>query len=290
MRKYKKVYIEITNICNLKCNFCPETKRQLKYMDKYSFSHIIQEIKPFTDYIYFHLMGEPLLNPELSNFLRICSENGLKVNITTNGTLLDRVRDILLNSAALRKVSISLHSFEANEQKVELQKYINGVMDFVKDASEKGIICELRLWNQDSEGIKASNNRNSDITRIIEEALQLDFSLLQVSEQKSNFKLRNNLYIHFAEKFEWPDVDRDIVGEEVFCYGLRDQFGILVDGTVVPCCLDNEGNIPLGNIFEQPLRDILDSHKAKKIYDGFTGRFAVEELCKKCGYAKRHKR
>lgn len=290
MRKYKKVYVEITNICNLKCNFCPETKRQLKYMDKYSFSHIIQEIKPFTDYIYFHLMGEPLLNPELSDFLYTCSENGLKVNITTNGTLLDRVRDILLKYAALRKVSISLHSFEANEQKVELQKYINGVMDFVKDASEKGIICELRLWNQDSEGIKASNNRNSDITRIIEEALQLDFSLLQVSEQKSNFKLRNNLYIHFAEKFEWPDVDRDIVGEEVFCYGLRDQFGILVDGTVVPCCLDNEGNIALGNIFEQPLRDILDSDKAKKIYDGFTGRLAVEELCKKCGYAKRHKR
>jgi radical SAM protein with 4Fe4S-binding SPASM domain len=290
MKKYKKIFIEITNICNLKCDFCPETKRQLKYMSKEDFAHIIEEVKPFANHIYFHLMGEPLLNPEMGSFLEICHQNGLKVNITTNGTLLNSVKNVLLNSPALRKVSISLHSFEANEGTVKLQEYIANTMSFVKEASEKGIFCELRLWNKSSEGIQASNNMNSDIINRLEQALELDFSLKTALEHRNNIKLRDNLFLQLAEKFEWPDIDIDIIDEEVFCYGLRDQFGVLVDGTIVPCCLDNEGNMALGNIFEQPIHDILDSDRARAIYNGFTGRLAVEELCKKCGYAKRHKR
>lgn len=290
MKKYKKVYIEITNICNLNCNFCPSTKRQLKYMSKQEFLQVISQVRPFTDYIYFHLMGEPLLNPELESFLEICKNAGLQVNITTNGTLLKKSTGILLNASALRKVSISLHSFEANETQLEIQKYLCDTIDFAKEASEKGIICELRLWNGESEGVSASNNLNSQILKMIERAINTDFSLLAATEQGNNIRLQKNLYLQLAQKFEWPDMNSEIIDEGVFCYGLRDQFGILVDGTVVPCCLDNEGNIPLGNIFNEPLSNILNSEKAKKIYAGFTARNAVEELCKKCGYAKRHKR
>ena len=93
-----------------------------------------------------------------------------------------------------------------------------------------------------------------------------------------------------AEKFEWPDIQIDSLGEEVFCHGLRNQIGILVDGTVVPCCLDSEGNINLGNIFEKSLKDIVEDKRARDIYDGFSRRRAVEELCKKCGYATRFKK
>ncbi len=290
MKKYKKVYIEITNICNLKCNFCPSTRRLLKYMHKEEFSHVISQVKPFTDYIYFHLMGEPLLNPEIESFLKICHDAGLKVNITTNGTLLKRAKDILLNALALRKVSISVHSFEANDSPIGLQQYIADVMDFAKEASEKGVICELRLWNGESDGIQASNNLNADIINMIEQTINIDFSLQAAMKQSNNIKLQNKLFLQLAKKFEWPDIDRDVIDEDVFCYGLRDQFGVLVDGTVVPCCLDSEGNISLGNIFSEPLNEILNSDRAQKIYNGFTGRMAVEELCKKCGYAKRHKR
>lgn len=290
MKKYKKVYIEITNICNLKCNFCPETKRQLKYMSMKQFNHVINEVKPYTDHVYFHLMGEPLLSPEIGAFLEICHEKGLKVNITTNGTLIKRAKDQLLNAAALRKVSFSLHSFEANEAAVTLEQYIADITEFINEAVPKGIICELRLWNVESEGIKASNGLNSHIAELLEKELALDFDLLSAVEQANSVKLKSNLFLHLAQKFEWPDIDRDTVDQQVFCYGLRDQFGILVDGTVVPCCLDNEGNISLGNIFDRPLGEILNGERAQKMYNGFTARTAVEELCRKCGYAKRHRR
>ncbi len=289
MKKFKKVYIEITNVCNLKCSFCPDTKRTPGFTDINGFTHIIREVKPFCDYVYLHIMGEPLLNPNLENFLKICYGTSIKVNITTNGTLLYKYGEVLLDAPALRKVSISLHSFEANEGYGLLADYINNVVSFIKKAVEKGIICELRLWNMDNGQLKGTNDLNDEIIKKLEESFQPDFNLWLAVKNQANVKLQDRLFISRAEIFEWPDISRDVMDEKVFCYGMRDQFGILVDGTVVPCCLDSEGNIPLGNIFKESLSDILHSERARRIYEGFSGRKAVEELCKKCGYAKRYK-
>jgi MoaA/NifB/PqqE/SkfB family radical SAM enzyme len=299
MKKYKKVYIEITNVCNLECSFCPGTERRLGYMTKEQFLHVIKEIKPYTDYVYFHLMGEPLLNPELEGFIAICAANDIKVNLTTNGTLLEKNKTKLLNSPGLRKVSISLHSFEANPEGITLEEYLGDTINFVKEASAKGIICEFRLWNAGKEGIGAGNSLNGVIIKALDLAFAAEAENGEAEPKpdlynklvlRQNTKLADKVFLHLAQRFEWPDIDRADQAEAVFCYGLRDQFGILVDGTVVPCCLDSEGGIPLGNIFEQPLRDILESPRACRMYGGFTARTAVEELCRRCGYAERHKR
>ena len=60
---------------------------------------------------------------------------------------------------------------------------------------------------------------------------------------------------------------------------------MLVDGTVVPCCLDSAGVLDLGNLFQQNLDEVLASPRARAIYDGFTRHKAVEPLCRRCGYA-----
>ena len=287
MKKFKKVYIEITNVCNLSCNFCPKTSRKLKFMDKESFEHIIKNIKPYTDHVYFHLMGEPFLNKDLEHFLEISKENQLKVNITTNGTLISDVKNILLNAPALRQVNISLHSFEANEEQIDFNEYINNIINFVKEATEKtNIICSLRLWNLDTR-YSANNNMNIDIFKLLEQEFEINCDLKESLKEKNSFKLKNNVYISMGEKFKWPSLKEEELGERAFCYGLRDQIGILVDGTVVPCCLDSEGSISLGNIFYNTLEEILNSKRAKEIYDGFSGRKAVEELCKRCGFINR---
>lgn len=291
MKRFKKVYIEITNVCNLSCDFCPKTKRKLEFMDEKNFIKVISSIKVYTDYVYFHLMGEPFLNPKLSEFLEVCNENKLKVNITTNGTLIDKVKDKLFEAPALRQVNISIHSFEANNEEVTLEEYIDNIVGFIAEANEKtNIICSIRLWNMDSIELKGSNRYNSEIIEMLEEKLQLDFNLVERLRENPGIKLRKNVYLNMAEKFEWPDISKGSTDEEVFCYGLRDQMGILVDGTVVPCCLDSEGNIPLGNLFNENLGNILNSKRAVELYEGFSKRCAVEELCKKCGYAKRYKK
>ena len=291
MRKFKKVYIEITNVCNLSCNFCPKTKREYKFMNKEEFTYILNEVKPFTDHIYFHLMGEPLLNGNIEYFLEESSNKGLNVNLTTNGTLLSKVGYRLINAKSLRQVNISLHSFEANKKTVELEEYLDNVTNFIIKARENSnIICAIRLWNMDSNDLKGENNLNKDILKILEEKLNLDFSLSEKLQETNRIKLKDKVYLNMAEKFQWPDIKIDSLGEEVFCHGLRNQIGILVDGTVVPCCLDSDGNLPLGNVFEKPLKDIITGERATTIYNGFSRRVAVESLCKKCGYATRFKK
>lgn len=291
MRKFKKIYIEITNICNLSCDFCPKTSRKYKFMNRQEFDYIINEIKEYTDHVYFHLMGEPLLNKNIEDFLDECYKNGVMVNLTTNGTLLNKNLEKLINAKALRQVNISLHSFEANESNIELYEYIKSVTDFINEARKKSdIICAIRLWNMDSEELKGANQLNLDILSLLEKNLNLDFSLAEKLQETHKIKLKDKVYLNMAEKFNWPDISINSISEEVFCHGLRNQVGILVDGTVVPCCLDSEGTIELGNIFKESFASILEGERAANIYNGFSRRVAVEDLCKRCGYATRFKK
>lgn len=286
MKKFKRVYIEITNICNLSCSFCPLNKRDKKFMDADKFEHILKEIKPYTEYIYLHLMGEPMMNPYLETILEKAYEYNIKVNITTNGTLLNKVQNIILSSKAVRQINISLHSFEANENANE-KEYFNDVINFIKKANkETNIICSMRLWNLDSYSTKGENKLNQDILEFIKESLNYPDDLKEQLEIKKRVKISDRVYLNSAEKFNWPTMEIETLGDIGFCHGLRDHFGILVDGTVVPCCLDGEGHINLGNIFMDRLENILESKRAKEIYEGFSARKRVEELCKRCGYSE----
>lgn len=291
MPRFKKIYVEITNRCNLKCDFCPSATlgRHGKVMNESDFAHILREVKPYTNYLYFHLLGEPFLNPKLGRFLEMSHEAGIQVNLTTNGTLINKVQNLLVESPALRQINFSIHSFEANEQNGTLEEYLRNIASFIENIqNQRPIYCNLRLWNMDTEELNAKNSLNHQILSLIEEVFKLEFSLSEALKDTRNIKIRDRVFINMAEKFEWPTLNRDIISEKMFCYGLRDHIGIQADGTVVPCCLDSEGQIPLGNVFETPLEVILESQRAKAMYDGFSNRCAVEELCKRCGYAKRY--
>lgn len=275
MKRFKKVYIEISNVCNLNCSFCPGTKRTAKIMTEAEFKTVIQKVAPFTDYVYFHLLGEPLLHPKLESFLKIAEENGLKVIITTNGTLLEDKMDILLNSKSHYKTVISLHSFEANQNQ-NFNDYINDCLDYAKTAEGNKIVV-LRLWNNGGE-----DTLNQNILEKIESRFPAPWR-----DTRGGKQIGNNIYIQFGDKFDWPDIESSNESDTAFCYGMRDQIGILSNGTVVPCCLDNNGEINLGNIFESDLKDIINSDRALNIYNGFSNRKACEELCKKCSFARK---
>lgn len=288
MKKYKRIYIEITNICNLNCHFCPKTKRKYKFMNIKEFEKILYEIKPYTDYIFFHLMGEPLLNDNIGDFLELSYKRGFKVNLTTNGTLINNRKNILLKSKALRQINFSLHSFEANDNEIDFYEYVNNIISFVKEAkSNTNIISALRLWNFNSSILKGENNLNEDIINIIKDEFSCNGDLLEKLNKNNSVKISDRIYINGAEKFSWPNINIQEISDRGFCYGIRSHVGILVDGTVVPCCLDSEGNIPLGNIFEKDFESIINGDRAKNMFNGFSKRKKVEKLCRTCGYSTR---
>ena len=276
MKRFAKVYLEISNLCNLSCAFCPGTKRTKKAMTETEFSALLPKLQPYTDYLYFHLMGEPLLHPRLGRFLELAADAGFKVILTTNGTLLARQQDMLLRAPGLHKVNISLHAFEANDLSVPFSQYLADCFAYGKAAAGNKLTV-YRLWNQGG-----ADGCNDQILQAMEEA----FPKPWITEPRGT-RIGDRVYLECASKFDWPDLSAEDSGESCFCYGLRDQLGVLCDGTVVPCCLDHEGDIALGNLFTQELDEILSSPRATSIYNGFSKRQASEPLCRRCGYAKR---
>ena len=272
---YNKVYIEITNICNMNCSFCHGHKREKRQMSLDEFTIVLDKLKGQTEYIYYHLMGEPLTHSELPEFIKTAGERGFKSIITTNGTLLNKRKTELLN-AGLHKVNISLHSFENGTGDTH-KRYVNETADFAKEAAEKGTIVVFRLWN------KGCDEGKNDISmQLLKENISGEWK-----ENTRGIKIRDKIYLEWGERFEWPDINAEVKGNKFFCYGLKDQFGILCDGTVVPCCLDSDGVIRLGNIFGENIEDILSCERAKNIVDGFKCGKSSEELCRRCGYAQR---
>ena len=285
-RKFKKIYIEITNVCNLSCAFCPKTKRKLGFMDFELFKKILLEVREQTKFLYFHVLGEPLLHPLLPDYLDLCSEFDFKVNLTTNGTLIGKAGEQLLHKPALRQVNFSLHSFNANEHDFTVDTYLEDIFTFIRSSRENtNIKICLRLWNLSKSSTPDTNKYMLDR---IEKEFSLTFKLEEQLSPCNGIKLAENVFLNQSLRFNWPDVNLETsASQSGFCYGLRDQAAILVDGTVVPCCLDGEGAIPLGNISNTSFPEIINSARAQKMYDAFSNRKVSEQLCLTCDYRKR---
>ena len=274
--RFRKVYLEISNICNLSCRFCPGTRRPKKAMTEEELAVLLPKLRPYTDFLYFHLMGEPLLHPKLERFLEMAGNYGFKVILTTNGTLLQIQQEMLLRSPALHKLNISLHAFEANDLTVSFAQYLADCFAFGKASKGKKLVV-YRLWNQGGE-----NKQNEEILDTM-----YSFFPTEWVRERLGTRIAHRTYLEYGDKFDWPDLTAPEGSQRIFCYGLRDQLGVLCDGTVVPCCLDHEGDLALGNLLNEDMETILNSPRAKAIYEGFSHREAAEELCRKCGYARR---
>lgn len=274
--RFRKIYVEISNLCNLSCAFCPGTRRTPGRMTPEDFKKLLPKLRGHTEYLYFHIMGEPLCHPQLKDFLQLAGEQGFRVILTTNGTLLARQQEMLLNAPALHKINISLHAFEANDLTVPFSQYLSDCFRFGKEAIGKKLVV-YRLWNRGG-----ADRQNDEILATMEGC----FPKPWVDEGRG-IRIGNRVFLEYGEKFDWPDLQAPEGTDTVFCYGLRDQLGILWDGTAVPCCLDREGDLALGNLFQQEMDEVLISPRAKAIYGGFSRREAVEPLCRRCGYARR---
>ena len=289
-KRFQKINIEISNICNLQCSFCPEVIREHAMMPLDLFNHIIKQVAPLTEQVCFHLMGDPLVHPHLQEFAAICADNLVPIFLVTNGVLLREKQAELLLHPAFRQVCFSLHSFADNFPDRDPSTYLDRIFDFSERAFKQrpDLYINFRLWNLTRPVGTASQNQ--DLLKRIETRFGVQIEgAVDVRVSKSR-KLKNRLYLHFDTEFVWPSLELPILGIRGRCYGLSSHFGILVDGTVVPCCLDKEASIPLGNVKEQSITDILADPRSQAILKGFKQGRLIEDLCQRCQYIQRFER
>lgn len=274
MKKYKKIYIEITNNCNLKCSFCSEVKRKRRFMTTEEFENILIKIKDYTDYIYLHIKGEPLLHPNIIEFLRLADKYNLKVNLTTNGTLFSKIAKELSECKSLHKINFSLHS-ENN-----IDNYCEEIFKNVELLKDKIII--YRLWTLKNNQL---DSKSQEIVNKIRKYYNLPQETVDKIYTSNNIKIKSTRYVDKDNEFSWPEVTTH--KSNGYCYALKTQIGILVDGTVVPCCLDSNGVVNLGNIFKESLEEIINSEKYISLKKSFQDRKRCEKLCQSCTFKER---
>jgi radical SAM protein with 4Fe4S-binding SPASM domain len=283
LKQFKRTYFEITTTCNLSCDFCPGTSRPAQFISTEMFEDVLVRLGDISKHLYFHVLGEPLLHPDLDKLLDIAHKRKKLVTLVTNGTLIRNACDMLVSKPALRQVTFSMHSLPAGSTASSVQDYFYPVLEFTRKARHDHFVC-FRLWPEKESAAAAATG---ELVALIEKSFALPFSLREKLALTSAIPLDKNVFLNRSGRFDWPDMTGPDFGESGFCLGLREQIAVLVDGTVVPCCLDRNADMTLGNIFKQPIGEILGSERATRIVEGFSKRRVMEELCRKCGYRKR---
>src|SRR5690625_4592812 len=268
LKQFKKCDIEITSVCNLACSFCPPTLRARQFVSPENFAerldqitpntkyiHIqvksapllhqqigkpenfaerLDQIKPHTKYIHLHVKGEPLLHPQIDTLLDIAHEKDFYVHITTNGTLIEKRKEQLVDKPAIRQMNFSLHSFDDNIGLKDKDTYMKNILNFVKDQVPKtNMYVSFRLWNLSKDNqTNLEKRRNRELLSIIEEAFNLDFQIEERVEPGGGIQVADRIYVNQDHLFEWPSLDAEEDDGRGFCYGLRNQAAILSNGTV----------------------------------------------------------
>ena len=274
MNKFKKIYIEITNKCNLACSFCSIDHREKREMSVQEFRDVLDKVSDYTESIYLHVKGDPLLHTKLIDILNVCDEYNVKVCITTNGTLLKQNKSVL-SKHNIKQINVSLHC-ENN-----YKDYFDNVFNTCDELSKK-ITIIYRIWVLDN--IKTLSTK---IVDKIKSHYKLSEDIVNKIYNDKNINISDNIYLDKDIEFTWPNEGYKLDSNKGTCYGTRSHIAILSNGVVTPCCLDSDGNINLGNIFNSNLEDILNNDKFIKIKEGFQNNIIVNPLCMKCNYRLR---
>ena len=286
-KRFLKIYVEITNSCNFNCSFCGKSKREIKFMTIEEFRKVANEVIKYTDLITLHIKGEPLLHPNLKEILDISNEVGLKVNITTNGSLISKNIEFLKNPC-VRQLNISIHSVNVNninEINISRESYLNDIFKSVKILKEnnENLYISYRLWNLKN---IEKNSENYDLIQSLEKEYNMT-DLINVAKENLFVELGKGIFLNQDLEFKWPYMEDKVISDIGRCLGLKNQIGILSNGNVVPCCLDQDGNVLLGNIFKDTLENILNSDFCREIIKGFDENKIIPELCRRCTFREK---
>ena len=276
-KRFSKIYVEITNKCNLHCSFCSIDNLPKKEMTIDEFRMVIDKIKDYTDNVCLHVKGEPLLHSSLDEILTICNDNKINIRLTTNGTLLKNKVDILLKHE-IKQINISLHSEN------DYPNYFIDVFNAGDKLSQKTTVI-YRLWALPSMTL---NTLSTNIVNKIINHYSLSTNIVDKIMSEKNIKIQKNIYIDKDYEYEWPKIT-DKKSNNGTCLGTKTHIAILSNGNVTPCCLDSGGKITFGNIFKDSLSDIVNSDNFKKINEGFKKNQVISPLCQSCTYRNRFK-
>jgi len=288
--KFYRIYIELTNVCGLSCSFCPTKNLPSKQMDLVFFESVVSQAAAYTREVACHVVGDPMTLANLSDYLDILHKYGLRAMLTTSGYFLKKQSYKTLFHPSVKQINISLNAFNKNDTRLTFEQYIAPVLALCEEKwkQDKELFINLRVWNLDE--MMSERSFNEMLFERFSKAFGISLSLDDIYlERPKSVRLASKTLLHFDEYFKWPSLKNRIYGDGT-CQGLQSHIAVLASGKVVPCCLDCDGVIALGDLHENTLESILKGRRAQEMLAGFKAGKAVEELCQKCSYKERFSR
>lgn len=287
--RFEKIYIELSDICGLNCGFCPSVKGVRGAMSVEKFSIIAKKVAEKARIYTFHLLGDPLVLPNLKDFIEIANAHKMTLELTTSGFYMsEKNAQLLLESENIRQINLSLMAFLA-QKKLNLNEYFAPILRFLRLhlAQNSQSFVNLRLWNL------GANFTPSPENNAIYSLLEHEFNT-KIQKNAPKNRLENRIILHQSELFCWAGTGEKNAPKvpcvKGSCHALRKQIGILSDGAVVPCCMDTSGIMGLGNLFTQELSEILASKRAVAMKKGFERGEFTEKLCQQCEFGRQKTR
>ncbi len=285
--KFHRIYIELTNICGLSCSFCPTKALPSQTMTTEFFESIIVQAKAYTQEVACHVVGDPLTLTNLDEYLDILNHYGMKALLTSSGYFLKKQSYQTLFHPAVKQINISLNSYNKNETSLTLEQYLDPVLKLCheKIKQKNELFINLRIWNLDE--ALSEKSYNQKLFAVLSEYFDCRLDIDEIMKEKpKSIRLDRKVLLHFDNYFEWPALNNPHYGDGT-CQGLDSHIAILASGKVVPCCLDCDGVMELGDLHRQTLSAIMKSERSQAIIEGFRESRAVEALCQHCSYKER---
>lgn len=279
--RFKKIYVELSDICGLKCEFCPSQKAQRGVLSLQDFEKIAMQIYDKAELFALHLLGDPLILSDLRAYLNLAKAYKMRLEITTSGFYLsEENQNLLLDYENIHQINISLASF-FSQKKLDLNAYLKPILKLCDRHLEckNSSFINLRLWNLNAD-FKAPKE-NGAIYEILKENFKDEFDF-----KAFKIRLQRHIILHQARRFTWPSLNAPFISQKGFCHALKEQVEILSDGTLVPCCLDTGGVIALGNVLKNPFQNLLKTKKFLDLKQGFERGERLENLCQRCEFLK----
>lgn len=313
-----RLHVELTNRCNFACEFCPDGRmgRPRAQMPLSMVEEILDQAgrDGIARQIHFHVMGEPLLHPDLARAVWLARRRGMEAWVTTNGSLLSRetVRD--LAAADMTRLVVSVQTPDAatfalrGAGSLSFEEYRRRVVDAVRLFLEPGGTMRLTLVffanplhryfapnaprARVGESCRVLRGHMESWVRAAFEGTAREGEIPKILARTARAGILKEGPIPVAERVEfrvrilgnWAGhFDREITPARLgFCPGLSENFGILSNGDYVICCTDFDGRTVLANFARTPLREYLALPEVREIARGFRRYRVVHPYCRQC--------
>ena len=255
--------VESTSICNLKCIMCPYPSmgRKNEHMSMTVYEKIVEEGAGFVEFMWLHLFGEPLINPDIYKMIDMAEDAGIRTGISTNATRLDEKASAALLDSKLSLLLLCLdgatkQTFEKIRVGAKFEKVHRNIARFaeMKCARNSELKASLQM-------IHMTDTQNEK-QRFEEEWRDKGFDTI-IYKPFNYWANQDSSLIQIGE----PSPPR----RSGACSEPWIGFTVLADGTVTPCCNDYAGKMPLGDLKTQSLREVWNGPEMMRLRRRFAG-------------------